>query len=268
MVVMLLYTFLPEYLFPMLTSLSLLCWVAPRNAVANFVGAGIGGMGFLNLTMDWTNISSLSLTNPMVVPFWTTVVLTTAFVFNCWVLVPAAKWGGLGTWKPRLMSNKVFLANGTVYPTSELMTHDLRFNETAYHMLGPVHMGTQQLWAMFFDYSTYVSALAWLLFFGWDRIRETTRKLRARAHRAPGQSISSVYSDRLNGASLLYACIIRFLNQPALQSSRESTARRPCGGSSRSSSPPSSRWSASSPPATCSFLFGPCLWPLQRRASC
>jgi hypothetical protein len=45
--------FLPEYVFPFLSSLSFLCWVAPENAVANFIGAGIGGMGFHNLSLDW-----------------------------------------------------------------------------------------------------------------------------------------------------------------------------------------------------------------------
>ena len=88
-----LWQFLPEKVFPMLASLSFLCWVAPRNSVANFVGAGMGGMGVLNLSLDWSNISNQSLTNPMVVPFWTTVVLTVAFVVNTWILIPAAKWG-------------------------------------------------------------------------------------------------------------------------------------------------------------------------------
>jgi hypothetical protein len=151
--------FLPEYAFPMLSSLSFLCWVAPRNPVANFLGAGIGGMGFLNLSLDWANISNQSLISPMIVPFWTTVVLFVAFVFNSWILLPAAKWGNLGEYKHALMSNRIFLANGTRYPASQLITADLSFNETAYAELGPVYMGTQNIWALFFDYSSYISAL-------------------------------------------------------------------------------------------------------------
>jgi hypothetical protein len=107
--------FLPEYVFPMLSSLSFLCWVAPHNVVANFVGAGIGGMGFLNLSLDWANISNQFLVSPMIVPFWTTVVLTAAFILNSWILLPAAKWGNLGEWKHQLMSNRIFLENGTRY---------------------------------------------------------------------------------------------------------------------------------------------------------
>lgn len=99
-----LWQFLPEFVFPFLGSLAFLCWVAPHNKTANFVGAGFGGMGFLNLSLDWSSIStngSLFLT-----PWWTQVVLFAAFVVNCWILIPAAKFGGLGSWHHALMSNR------------------------------------------------------------------------------------------------------------------------------------------------------------------
>ncbi|KAF2705706.1 putative oligopeptide transporter [Pleomassaria siparia CBS 279.74] len=190
--------FLPEYVFPMLSSLSFLCWVAPRNPVANFLGAGIGGLGFMNLTLDWANISNQSLNSPMIVPFWTTVVLTVAYVFNCWVLLPAAKWGNLGEYKHSLMSNRIFLANGTKYPAARLITPELTFNETAYQELGPVYMGTQAIWSLFFDYSSYISALTWMGLFGYPKIRETITKLRERARTKGNTTINEVYTDRLN----------------------------------------------------------------------
>lgn len=194
--------FLPEYVFPMLSSLSFLCWVAPRNATANFIGAGIGGMGFLNLSLDWANISNISLNNPMIVPFWTTAVLTVAFVFNCWVLIPASKWGSLSMWSnetdTQLMSNRVFLGNGTRYPVTKLITPDLRFNETAYQELGPIYLGTQELWSMFFDYSSYIGALVWMGLFGYPQIRDTLKTIRARAAHKGKDTVNDFYSDRLN----------------------------------------------------------------------
>jgi len=193
-----LWQFLPEYVFPFLSSLSFLCWVGPENAVANFIGAGIGGMGFLNLSLDWANISNQSLLSPMVVPFWTTAVLTVAYVFNCYVLLPAAKWGNLGSWKHGLMSNRVFLENGTQYPVTALIGANNTFNETAYQEYGPVYMGTQYIWALFFDYASYVSALTWMALFGFTKIRETVRMLRTRAKERGAASINHFYTDRLN----------------------------------------------------------------------
>jgi hypothetical protein len=52
-----LWQFLPEYAFPMVGSLSFLCWVAPENATANFLGAGFGGMSLLNLSFDWSSFN-------------------------------------------------------------------------------------------------------------------------------------------------------------------------------------------------------------------
>lgn len=103
-----LWQFLPEFAFPMLGSLAFLCWVAPRNATANFIGAGFGGMGFLNLSLDWSNVSSLGNNGSLfLTPYWTQVLIFLAFVVNCWILIPAAKWGSLGSYKHGLMSNHV-----------------------------------------------------------------------------------------------------------------------------------------------------------------
>ena len=102
--------FLPEFVFPMLGSLAFLCWVAPHNAIANFIGSGFGGMGFMNLSFDWSNIGYLSQMGSMfLTPFWTQVIVFSAFAVNCWILIPALKWGGLGIWHEHIMSNRLFM---------------------------------------------------------------------------------------------------------------------------------------------------------------
>ena len=44
----------------MLGSMAFLCWVAPQNPTANFIGSGFGGMGLLNLSFDWSTVSGFS----------------------------------------------------------------------------------------------------------------------------------------------------------------------------------------------------------------
>jgi len=197
---MTLWQFLPEYVFPFLSSLAFLCWVAPHNAVANFIGSGLGGMGFLNLSLDWSNInwngSSIMLT-----PFWTQVILFLAYAFNCWVLIPAAKWGDLGSYKHGLMSNSLLMANGTTYPTLKVLTPEYHLNETAYQHYGPMYMGLQNVWATWFDYAKLPAAITWIATFGYVQVRNNLRKiLRARkaARSSPGAGIHHQYHDRLN----------------------------------------------------------------------
>lgn len=101
--------FFPAFIFPMLQSLAFLCWVAPNNEVANFIGGGLGGMGFLNLSLDWSNISGFSQMGSLfLTPWWTQVIVFVGFTINCWILLPLAKWGGLTSWNHQLMSNRLY----------------------------------------------------------------------------------------------------------------------------------------------------------------
>ncbi|KAJ5775982.1 uncharacterized protein N7511_000993 [Penicillium nucicola] len=200
---MTLWQFLPEYVFPFTSSLAFLCWVAPHNPVANFIGSGIGGMGFLNLSLDWSNVnwngSSIMLT-----PFWTQVILFLAFAFNCWVLLPAAKWGNLGSYKHGLMSNSLMQANGTTYPTLEVLTSNYNLNETVYQEYGPMYMGLQNVWATFFDYAKLPAAVTWILTFGFVQVSGNLRKIfGSNKSENPEKSsknkgIHYQYHDRLN----------------------------------------------------------------------
>jgi OPT oligopeptide transporter protein len=110
-----LWQFLPEFVFPMLQSLAFLCWVAPENAIANFIGSGAGGMGFMNLSLDWSTMSTNY--NLFLTPWWTQVILFAAFVVNCWILIPAAKWGGLGSYDHGLMSNRLLTCKSSITKT-------------------------------------------------------------------------------------------------------------------------------------------------------
>lgn len=56
--------FLPEFMFPMVAALAPLCWFAPNNHKVNFLGAGSKGIGLLNITLDWSNITSTVITYP------------------------------------------------------------------------------------------------------------------------------------------------------------------------------------------------------------
>ncbi|KAG5944888.1 hypothetical protein E4U59_006641 [Claviceps monticola] len=191
-----LWQFLPEFVFPMLGSLAFLCWVAPHNATANFIGSGFGGMGLLNLSLDWSSISSSA--NLFLTPWWTQVIMFAAFVCSAWVLLPAAKFGNLASWDHGLMSNRIFLENGTRYPLTSLLTPDMQLNQTALNEHGDLHVGAQYLWNMFFDYAAYSSALVWMALFGYKQIQASVQKYMQRRHAKDGRKVTEQYNDQLN----------------------------------------------------------------------
>lgn len=163
-----LWQLLPEYFFPMTSSLAVLCWMAPTSPNVNFIGSGLGGMGVLNLSLDWANITS----QVMLLPYWVQVVQFTGFVASAWVLIPIAKWSKL-FFPYGLMSTGLFTGSGEVYPTKDLLTSDWHFNSTAYAEYGPVHLGAQRSWNMFFDYAAYILGIVWVMVFSWSQLRST-----------------------------------------------------------------------------------------------
>ncbi|KAJ5976808.1 hypothetical protein N7501_000150 [Penicillium viridicatum] len=156
--------FLPEYLFPFVASLAPLCWFASRNHTVNFIGAGRGGMGLLNITLDWSNITSVVITYPYSVQ----VIIFLAFVLTCWILIPIAYFGNLwGSPTYDIMSNGVFMKNGTVYPFNDLIYLDSNgmqhFNETKYDEVGLAYSGAQYTWQMFMVNNFRIATILLLL---------------------------------------------------------------------------------------------------------
>lgn len=190
--------FLPEFAFPLTSSLAILCWIAPYNKTVNFIGSGMGGMGVLNFSLDWANITS----SIMLYPYWIQIIQFLGFILGAWIMIPLVKWGGVTSFKHGLMSNSLFLNNGTRYPTNELLTDDLTLNMTAYNYYGPVHLGAQRAWNMFFDYAAYISGIVWVILFGYDQMKSSLSVLR-NTYTTENQnggftSIHLQYTDRLN----------------------------------------------------------------------
>lgn len=184
----------PEFIFPMTSSLAVLCWMAPYNETINFIGSGMGGMGVFNFSLDWANITS----SIMLYPYWIQVIQFVGFVIGAWILIPVVKWGNLGIFDGGLMSPSLFLGNGTLYPVKELLTEDLQFNATAYELYGPVHLGAQRAWNIFFDYAAYISGILWVVLFGYDKFKLAYDNLINKNHE------KVLYTDRINKLQAKY----------------------------------------------------------------
>src|ERR1700709_1196636 len=88
--------------------------------------------------------------------------------------------------------------NGTSYPILSLITNETTFNQTAYAEYGPIFVGAQQLWGMFFDYASFTSALFWMVLFGWPQLKSVWIKFRERQRSGYTKSINEQYTDQLN----------------------------------------------------------------------
>ncbi|KAF8160534.1 OPT oligopeptide transporter [Mycena galopus ATCC 62051] len=179
-----LWEFLPEYIFPFTSSLAFLCWVTD-NPTANFLGSGLGGAGLLNITLDWSNITSTF----VYYPYWSQVNIFAAFVLGAWILVPIGAIGG--AWQNDLypmQSQSLYIANGSLYPTAKLMNPDYTLNQELFDIVGPPKMSAQLRWGYFFSYTAYLSAFVSLCLFQGPMLWKTLKSYRAKEH---------AYNDKL-----------------------------------------------------------------------
>ncbi|PVU92986.1 hypothetical protein BB561_003508 [Smittium simulii] len=79
-----LYHIFPGYLFQLLSSVSILCFIFPKSIIAQQLGSGTHGLGMGALSFDWSVIASY-LGSPLATPFWSAVNIFAGFVFIAWM---------------------------------------------------------------------------------------------------------------------------------------------------------------------------------------
>ncbi|KAJ3077029.1 hypothetical protein HDU98_009430 [Podochytrium sp. JEL0797] len=81
---------LPAYAAPLLSSISVLCFVADRNKIGSpqilkALGSAQSGVGFLSFTLDWSLITNYG---PITSPLWATLNQFLGLYLCLWVMVP------------------------------------------------------------------------------------------------------------------------------------------------------------------------------------
>ncbi|GJJ74323.1 hypothetical protein EMPS_06681 [Entomortierella parvispora] len=84
---MFVYYWLPGYIFPLLTSISWVCWINRDSLLLNQLGSGLNGIGYGSFTLDWSSMSAW-LPSPLAIPWWAQANMLAGFVFFVWILIP------------------------------------------------------------------------------------------------------------------------------------------------------------------------------------
>ncbi|XP_031495743.1 oligopeptide transporter 7-like isoform X1 [Nymphaea colorata] len=136
------YYVFPGYLFPMLTSLSWLCWVFPKSVLAQQLGSGLHGLGVGAFSFDWSTVSSY-LGSPLASPWFATANLAAGFFLIMYVITPLAYW--LDIYKAKtfpIFSDGLFTSSGQKYNISSIIDSSFHLDVEAYERNGPVYLST------------------------------------------------------------------------------------------------------------------------------
>ncbi|RWR89396.1 Oligopeptide transporter [Cinnamomum micranthum f. kanehirae] len=136
------YYILPGYFFPMLTSLSLLCWIFPNSVTAHQLGSGFHGLGVGVVGLDWSTISSY-LGSPLASPWFATANVAVGFVIVTYIISPTAYWLNIYNAKTfPIFSDGLFTSSGDKYNISSIIDSKFNLNAEAYERNGPLYLST------------------------------------------------------------------------------------------------------------------------------
>ncbi|KAL9660066.1 hypothetical protein QQ045_024877 [Rhodiola kirilowii] len=136
------YYVFPGYLFPMLTSLSWICWIYPKSVLAQQLGSGLHGLGIGAIGFDWSSISSY-LGSPLASPWFATANIAVGFTIVVYVITPIAYW--LNVYKAQnfpIFSDGLFTSTGQKYNITAIVDEKFHIDLEAYEKEGPLYMST------------------------------------------------------------------------------------------------------------------------------
>ncbi|CAG8570722.1 22811_t:CDS:10 [Cetraspora pellucida] len=84
---MFVWQFVPQYMFTWLTSMALLCLIAPYSKTIKQLGSGYHGVGILNISLDWNSIGQIG---PLFTPWWAQVNFYCGVILGAWIITPLA----------------------------------------------------------------------------------------------------------------------------------------------------------------------------------
>ncbi|RWR80794.1 oligopeptide transporter 7-like protein [Cinnamomum micranthum f. kanehirae] len=136
------YYVFPGYLFPMLTSLSWICWVFPSSILAQQLGSGLSGLGLGVMGLDWSTVSSY-LGSPLASPWFATANVAVGFVVVMYIVTPISYW--LNVYKAKtfpIFSSGLFTSKGQEYHISSIVNSNFQLDMDAYKKNGPLSLST------------------------------------------------------------------------------------------------------------------------------
>ncbi|KAL6280685.1 hypothetical protein ACE6H2_017566 [Prunus campanulata] len=134
------YYVFPGYLFEMLTCLSWICWIFPKNVLAQQLGSGLYGLGIGTLGLDWSTISSY-LGSPLASPWFATANVAAGFFFVMYILTPFCYW--LNVYKAKtfpIFSDTMFTSDGQEYNITSIIDSNFHLDIEAYDREGPLYL--------------------------------------------------------------------------------------------------------------------------------
>lgn len=134
------YYVFPGYLFPVLSSISWLCWLFPSSVLGQQLGSGMHGLGIGAIGLDWSSISSY-LGSPLASPWFATANIAVGYFLLLYVVTPLMYWSNVYKAKNfPIFSDGLFKENGQDYNISSIIDQNFHIDLEKYEHEGRLYL--------------------------------------------------------------------------------------------------------------------------------
>lgn len=160
------YYTVPNYLFPSISTISLICLIFKNSVIAQQIGSGVYGLGIGSFGLDWSTICGF-LGSPLSTPGFAIINIMVGFFLVVYVILPIAYW--TNTYDARkfpIISSDVFMGNGSMYNVTKLLHEkSFTFDQKGYDNQGPINLSVYFVLVYGLSFATLAATLSHVALF-------------------------------------------------------------------------------------------------------
>lgn len=152
-------------MFTMISTVSWVCWLAPKSVLVQQLGSGLSGLGIGSFGIDWATISAY-LGSPLASPWFATANVAVGFFLVMYVMTPICYW--FDVYKAKtfpIFTEDLFMSNGSKYDILSIIDSKFHLDRENYAKTGPIHLSTFFTMTYGLGFAAVASTLVHVLLF-------------------------------------------------------------------------------------------------------
>ncbi|KAL6661181.1 hypothetical protein ACP70R_000565 [Stipagrostis hirtigluma subsp. patula] len=170
------YYIVPSYLFPTISTISIVCLLWKNSVTAQQIGSGVYGLGIGSFGLDWATVAGF-LGTPLSTPAFAIMNVMAGFFLIVYVIVPIAYWmDAYGAKRYPIISSHVFMANGSLYDVNQVLDPaTFQFSQAGYDSAGQMNLSVYFTFLYGLSFATLTATLSHVALFHGRSIWEQTK---------------------------------------------------------------------------------------------
>ncbi|CAL9064310.1 oligopeptide transporter 5-like [Musa acuminata AAA Group] len=177
------YYVVPNFFFPAITSISVVCLIWTKSVTAQQIGSGLHGLGVGSFGLDWSTISGF-LGSPLASPAFATFNVLAGFIVLVYVIAPIAYWTNAYSAKNfPMFTSGLFDVHGKKYDLNRVLDpKTFSLNGQEYDSYSDIRLSIMFAISYGLGFATLTATLSHVFFFNGSYILTLWRQTASKAH--------------------------------------------------------------------------------------